>query len=281
MNNKNIVAMVITIMISGCSAIKPMQYPLNGKNTTISVSSAQISALTESGSGDYFIKDSQITVGDAANLSNSVLGNGTLGLIGVGIATAIDKQRNASAISSSSLNTPIKFDQMLTEQIKLSLSQNQTDQTLKILELNKDAEIKVVPFARISFSQQPKIMISFAMHTRFKNALDNHKETKRTYHYFSTYTAPLTAWGENNNALFHQKATTAYTDIAKIFVLDIQNQLNVNKLSLSEQNRCQTQFKTTGYSFIDNPNQLCIAVLKNPKGQVIESNIYVFESTPS
>ena len=124
MNNKNVMAMVIAIMISGCSTVKPMQYPLNGKNTTISVSSAQISALTESGSGDYFIKDSQITVGDAANLSNSVLGNGTLGLIGVGIATAIDKQRNGSAISSSSLNTPIKFDQMLTEQIKLSLSQN-------------------------------------------------------------------------------------------------------------------------------------------------------------
>ena len=130
--------------------------------------------------------------------------------------------------------------------IKVSLSQNQTDLTLKILALNKDAEIKVVPFARISFSQQPKIMISFAMHTRFKNVLDNHKETKRTYYSYSTYTALLNSWGENNNALFHQKATTAYTDIAKIFVLDIQNQLNVNKFSVSEQNRGQTQFNATG-----------------------------------
>ena len=124
-------------------------------------------------------------------------------------------------------------------------------------------------------------MISFAMHTRFKNALDNHKETKRIYHYYSTYTAPLAAWGENNNALFHQKATTAYTDLAKTFVLDVQNQLNVNKLSLSEQNRGQTQFNATGYRFIDNPNQRCIAVLKKPKGPVIENNIYVFESNPS
>ena len=119
------------------------------------------------------------------------------------------------------------------------------------------------------------------MHTRFKNALDNHKETKRTYHYYSTYTAPLAASGENNNALFHQKATTAYTDIAKIFVLDIQNQLNVNKLSLSEQNRGQTQFNATGYRFIDHLNQRCIAVLKNQKGQVNENNIYIFESNPS
>lgn len=84
------------------------------------------------------------------------------------------------------------------------------------------------------------------MHTRFKNVLDNHQETKRTYYSYSTYTALLNSWGENNNALFHQKATTAYTDIAKIFVLDIQNQLNVNKLSLSEQNRSQTQFNATG-----------------------------------
>ena len=124
-------------------------------------------------------------------------------------------------------------------------------------------------------------MISFAMHTRFKNVLDNHQETKRTYYSYSTYTALLNSWGENNNVLFHKKAASAYKDLAKTFVLDVQNQLNVNKLSLSEQNRGQTQFKTTGYHFIDNPNQRCIAVLKNPKGPIIENNIYVFESNPS
>ncbi|UOG17256.1 hypothetical protein MP622_12200 [Acinetobacter sp. PK01] len=74
-----------TLIITGCTTTKSIKYPANGQNTTISVSSDQISAMTESGAGDYFISDSQITVGDASKATSNPAA-GAFGLIGVGIA---------------------------------------------------------------------------------------------------------------------------------------------------------------------------------------------------
>ena len=60
-----------TFIITGCTTTKSIKYPVHGQNTTISVSSEQISAMTESGAGDYFISDSQITVGDASKATSN------------------------------------------------------------------------------------------------------------------------------------------------------------------------------------------------------------------
>ena len=60
--------------------------------------------MTESGAGDYFIKDSQILVGDSSNASASPV-SGMFGLIGVGVAMAIDKTQIVQPLKKLSQST--------------------------------------------------------------------------------------------------------------------------------------------------------------------------------
>jgi hypothetical protein len=167
-----------TLIITGCTTTKSIKYPANGQNTTISVSSDQISAMTESGAGDYFISDSQITVGDASKATSNPAA-GAFGLIGVGIATTIEKSANASAISKSSLKQAIKFDELTNTKINQAQKENAVDPSLKILQINQTSEIKVVPYARISFKEKPLVSVNFGLKTEFKNSADNQSSAKR------------------------------------------------------------------------------------------------------
>ncbi|MGE8552101.1 MAG: hypothetical protein ACN6NN_14470, partial [Acinetobacter calcoaceticus] len=153
MKNLNLL-LISTLLFTGCATTKSIQYPAAGKQTSISVSSEQLSSMTESGAGDYFVKDSQILVGDSSNASASPV-SGMFGLIGVGVAMAIDKNANSSTIEKSSLNQPIKFDQLIQQKITDSFTQNKADTTLKLLGLNQASEVKIVPYSRLSFREKP------------------------------------------------------------------------------------------------------------------------------
>ena len=107
---KLIATAVMTALVTGCATTKSIKYPTAGQQTALSVSSEQMSSMTEAVAGDYFIKDSQIMVGDISNLSSSQASS-MFGLVGLGVAIAIDKTKNGSAIEKSTLNKPIKFDQ--------------------------------------------------------------------------------------------------------------------------------------------------------------------------
>ncbi len=264
------------ILMTGCATTKSIQYPLNGKNTTVSVSSEQISAMTESGGGDYFINGSQITVGDASNaLSNPT--SGMFGLIGVGVATAIDKKANGSAISQSSLNKAIKFDALVNQKINDALDSNQVDSSLKVLAINQPSEIKIIPYSRISFKEKPDINIGFGIKSQFKNSMDNNASTKRLYSYISTKKAPLTDWGKNDNALFFDAANTAFTALSKVLVLDMQHQLQLESFDENKQKNCKKSVEMNNLNFISAPNDLCIAVFKTNKNQAFQNIVFVVE----
>ncbi|EPY9053351.1 hypothetical protein [Acinetobacter baumannii] len=274
---KNLKLLLIsTLLFTGCATTKSIQYPAAGKQTSLSVSSEQLSSMTESGAGDYFIKDSQILVGDSSNASASPV-SGMFGLIGVGVAMAIDKNANSSAIEKSSLNQPIKFDQLIHQKITDSLTQNKADPTIKLLDLNQASEVKIVPYSRLSFREKPIVKVNFGLKTQFKNAADNNADTKRLYHYVSKDRISLAEWEAQNNLLFMKKADQAFSALSQVFTLDLQHQLNLKAFDESKQKNCKTNADTSLVSFIQTPDNLCVGVVKTNKGDVFENSIYIVE----
>ncbi|MDC4729105.1 hypothetical protein OHV87_19875, partial [Acinetobacter baumannii] len=260
MKNLNLL-LISTLLFTGCATTKSIQYPAAGKQTSLSVSSEQLSSMTESGAGDYFIKDSQILVGDSSNASASPV-SGMFGLIGVGVAMAIDKNANSSAIEKSSLNQPIKFDQLIHQKITDSLTQNKADPTIKLLDLNQASEVKIVPYSRLSFREKPIVKVNFGLKTQFKNAADNNADTKRLYHYVSKDRISLAEWEAQNNLLFMKKADQAFSALSQVFTLDLQHQLNLKAFDESKQKNCKTNADTSLVSFIQTPDNLCVGVVK-------------------
>ncbi|MDC4746146.1 hypothetical protein NQ846_13635 [Acinetobacter baumannii] len=275
MKNLNLL-LISTLLFTGCATTKSIQYPAAGKQTSLSVSSEQLSTMTESGAGDYFIKDSQILVGDSSNASASPV-SGMFGLIGVGVAMAIDKNANSSAIEKSSLNQPIKFDQLIHQKITDSLTQNKADPTIKLLDLNQASEVKIVPYSRLSFREKPIVKVNFGLKTQFKNAADNNADTKRLYHYVSKDRISLAEWEAQNNLLFMKKADQAFSALSQVFTLDLQHQLNLKAFDESKQKNCKTNADTSLVSFIQTPDNLCVGVVKTNKGDVFENSIYIVE----
>lgn len=275
MKNLNLL-LISTLLFTGCATTKSIQYPAAGKQTSLSVSSEQLSSMTESGAGDYFIKDSQILVGDSSNASASPV-SGMFGLIGVGVAMAIDKNANSSAIEKSSLNQPIKFDQLIHQKITDSLTQNKADPTIKLLDLNQASEVKIVPYSRLSFREKPIVKVNFGLKTQFKNAADNNADTKRLYHYVSKDRISLAEWEAQNNLLFIKKADQAFSALSQVFTLDLQHQLNLKAFDESKQKNCKTNADTSLVSFIQTPDNLCVGVVKTNKGDVFENSIYIVE----
>ncbi|HFG6938342.1 hypothetical protein [Acinetobacter baumannii] len=275
MKNLNLL-LISTLLFTGCATTKSIQYPAAGKQTSLSVSSEQLSSMTESGAGDYFIKDSQILVGDSSNASASPV-SGMFGLIGVGVAIAIDKNANSSAIEKSSLNQPIKFDQLIHQKITDSLTQNKADPTIKLLDLNQASEVKIVPYSRLSFREKPIVKVNFGLKTQFKNAADNNADTKRLYHYVSKDRISLAEWEAQNNLLFMKKADQAFSALSQVFTLDLQHQLNLKAFDESKQKNCKTNADTSLVSFIQTPDNLCVGVVKTNKGDVFENSIYIVE----
>lgn len=275
MKNLNLL-LISTLLFTGCATTKSIQYPAAGKQTSLSVSSEQLSSMTESGAGDYFIKDSQILVGDSSNASASPV-SGMFGLIGVGVAMAIDKNANSSAIEKSSLNQPIKFDQLIHQKITDSLTQNKADPTIKLLDLNQASEVKIVPYSRLSFREKPIVKVNFGLKTQFKNAADNNADTKRLYHYVSKDRISLAEWEAQNNLLFMKKADQAFSALSQVFTLDLQHQLNLKAFDESKQKNCKTNADTSLVSFILTPDNLCVGVVKTNKGDVFENSIYIVE----
>ncbi|WP_461196693.1 hypothetical protein [Acinetobacter pittii] len=275
MKNLNLL-LISTLLFTGCATTKSIQYPAAGKQTSLSVSSEQLSSMTESGAGDYFVKESQILVGDASSASASPV-SGMFGLIGVGVAMAIDKNANSSAIEKSSLNQPIKFDQLINQKINDSLTQNKTDPTLKLLSLNQASEIKIVPYSRLSFREKPIVKVNFGLKTQFKNAADNNADTKRLYHYVSKDRISLSEWEAQNNLLFMKKADQAFSALSQVFTLDLQHQLNLKAFDENKQKNCKTNADTSLVSFIQTSDNLCVGVVKTSKGDVFENSIYIVE----
>lgn len=275
MKNLNLL-LISTLLFTGCATTKSIQYPAAGKQTSLSVSSEQLSSMTESGAGDYFVKESQILVGDASSASASPV-SGMFGLIGVGVAMAIDKNANSSAIEKSSLNQPIKFDQLIHQKITDSLTQNKTDPTLKLLSLNQASEIKIVPYSRLSFREKPIVKVNFGLKTQFKNAADNNADTKRLYHYVSKERISLAEWEAQNNLLFMKKADQAFSALSQVFTLDLQHQLNLKAFDENKQKNCKTNADTSLVSFIQTSDNLCVGVVKTSKGDVFENSIYIVE----
>ncbi|SPL72491.1 hypothetical protein [Acinetobacter stercoris] len=264
------------VILSGCSTTKSIKYPTAGSRSTISVSSEQISAMTESGGGDYFIEGSQITVGDASNALASPT-SGMFGLIGVGVATAIDKKANGSAVSKSNLKRAIKFDDLVNSKITNALQSYQIDSSLKVISPNQPSEIKVVPYSRISFRDKPNVYVAFALKSQFKNSADGNSSIKRFYHYVNNQKAPLSDWDANNNEMFLKSANIAFDTLSKVLVLDAQHQLNFEVFSETKQKTCKLANGFNSYYFIDAPDNLCIGVLKTTKGQVLQNTVFVLE----
>ncbi len=128
---------------------------------------------------------------------------------------------NSSAIEKSSLNQPIKFDQLINQKINDSLAKNKADPTLKLLSLNQASEIKIVPYSRLSFREKPIVKVNFGLKTQFKNAADNNADTKRLYHYVSKERISLAEWEAQNNLLFMKKADQAFSALSQVFTLDL------------------------------------------------------------
>lgn len=265
-----------TLLFTGCATTKSIQYPISGKKTSLSVSSEQLSSMTESGAGDYFVKDSQILVGDSSNASSSQV-SGMFGLIGVGVAIAIDKNANSSAIQKSSLNQPIKFDKLTNQKVMDMLTFNKADPQLQLLALNQVSDVKIVPYSRLSFREKPIVKAHFGLKTEFKNSADNDAATKRMYHYVSQNRVVLNEWDAENNKLFNQKADQAFAALSQVFTLDLQHQLNLTALDENKQKNCKTNPDTALVYFIQSPQDLCVGVLKNTKGEVLQNNVFIVE----
>lgn len=218
-----------------------------------------MSALTESGSGDHFINDSQIIVGDATNASGGTIST-SFGLIGVGIATAIDKTNNYNVIKKSSLYSPIKFDAMINQKLQKAITSDEL--SAKLGGKNPSADIKIVPYARMSFKDKPLVKTSYGMFVRFKNSADN-KEVKKSYVYTPKEPFALTDLEANGNALFIENADKAFTALAKVFVLDSQNKIDYASSNLN-QDSCLNS--TSGeVVYVNTPQDIClnVAYLKN------------------
>lgn len=282
MSTSTIFLLLSVILLTGCvSMTKPIQYPQNNIANTISISSKKIENPLEATAGDYYISDSQISVGGASNITSNPNAS-MFGLIGFGITISIDKTKNYNVISKSSLNAPIKFDQLLQQKIKTELNKEPDSDILTLLNSNQEAHIKLTPSARIDVTDQENIRTSYTVSSSFKNAAENNKNTKRTYYYLSSKKAPLAKWTSNNNAMFHETANQAYSAITKALLLDIQNKIPFASVAPNPNMACKSKLTTNmstlyNLNLIESPTDLCIAVARNHKNEILHNMLFIIE----
>lgn len=270
-----IVLLISAISLAGCASTpsKPAQF--NAQGGGISVSPDPISSMTESGGGDYFVPNSQITVGGARNATNNKAAS-MFGLIGVGIAMSIDKTSNNSAISKSGLDKPIKFDDLVNGKITKAIDDGKFG-TYRLSKTAQPQNIDVKPYARIALNDRQKSIVTFGYRVNFKNALNN-KDSKRFYNFIAKNKYPLSgenSWDANNNQLFNDTANKAFDALTEVLALDTQNKLDFYQFNADKQKECQTD-ETQNLKFITSPESLCIGVFQL-KNSVMSQSISVIE----
>ncbi|WP_269914457.1 hypothetical protein [Acinetobacter sp. HY1485] len=265
----------IATAFTGCNTVTSIQYPAANVNKTLSVSS-ETTSHSKSVAGQHLIENTQTTVSGQKNLSQSALGSGTFGLLGSMTAMAMDKSANHNAIKKSTLNQAIKFDKLLNTDLKTDIDRTLSP-NIKMLEMNQASDIKITPYAHLSFEYKPKVLVSYGVVSEFLNAANNNKKARREYQFISKqnkYTLPeLEA---NNNALFTDGANKAFALMSQAIAYDINHNFSLNIFDEQKQRDCSNAY-SFGVSFLKTPDNSCIGVEKDIKGNVIESTIFVTE----
>lgn len=264
----------LTALFTGCNSVTPIQYPSASATKTLSVSS-KVEHNSRNVAGEHYITNSQILVSGKTN-TTSTIGATAFGLIGAAATIAIDNAANHKAINKSSLNQPIRFDQLLTQNLKNEINQA-SNQNTQVLDLNQNADIKISPYAALSFASKPNVSSDYGVVSEFKNSANNDKKAKREYVFVSKNNIfSLAELEANNNLVFMQNANKAFDLISKAIVLDINHQFSVNEFDAEKQNKCQTA--NAGFLFfLKTPDDSCIGVTKTSKGEVYTNTIFVVE----
>lgn len=260
----------LSLTFTGCVSTEIIKYPNLNTKQTISISNQQISAWNEAGVGDYLIKDSQIIIGDASNISSNNI-TPLFGLIGLGITTVVDKNNNKNLINDSFLNKAIKFDKLVSEKFKSNIESGKLNATL--LEEGQTSDITITPFSRLSFKNSPIVTAKFTYLVRFTDPKTQRKQ-KKTYTYFSKEKSSLNYWEANNNELFINNTNQAFDILTKVLILDMQNKLDVKKIKSSQQEKCKNEFTTSTTVFIESPENLCIGVILF-QNKIFPNNIFI------
>lgn len=262
-----------TALFTGCNTVSNIQYPPANISKTVSVSSKN-TTHSKSLAGEHLIENTQTTISGQKNLSQSMLGSGQFGLLGSMTAMAIDKKSNHNAIKKSSLNQEIHFDKLLNTYLKNDVEKTLSS-NIKMLEMNQASDIKITPYAHISFAYKPNVLVSYGVVSEFLNAADNNKKARREYQFVSKQNKySLAELEANNNALFVTNANKAFALMSQAITYDINHNFSFDTFDEQKQLACSNVY-TFGVSFLKTPDNSCIGVNKDAKGKAIQSTLII------
>jgi hypothetical protein len=161
------------LVSTGGSAQAVLTYP---KSETINIfaSADTVSTWTETAAQDYLIPNSQVFVtGQGSD------GAKYFGLLGV----AISRSQNESATGPAADSLRLNFSSTLTQALNVAISSRPLVPKFNIVGVAERAQLRLLPSARLTVSEDNSARLSFRLTVRFIDAVTN-SETKKEYYYY-------------------------------------------------------------------------------------------------
>ncbi|ESK55875.1 hypothetical protein [Acinetobacter tjernbergiae] len=261
----------LTSMLLGCTG--PLKkYPSFTTQNTISISSEEVNKVRYGRVIDKSIPNAQILIGQSPLQTNSgvVIGGPLDGLIIAEFFSNISRTNNKTNNQLDFLKT-LKFSSTVEEKIRQQFSEK--DIPLKVID-SQNADMKIIPFVFISSSTND-FFLDFTLTTEIKNKVKFYRYRDRSF----------TEMKNINKEKFLKISDNAFNQLIDIFILDLNNHLDIKKLDTALQSKCEKisgkswgkvgTFNKVSFHFIHNDQDRCIATLKDSVG-IEYPQVYIF-----
>jgi hypothetical protein len=197
-------------VLSGCATISAT-YPEYKQAPTLAVSDGTVSTATETPAEDYLIPDSQVFVAGKGGASRF------LALLGV----AIDRSRNESSVSGQADALRLKFKDQLEAALRRASS---TSSIFKggVNVVAGDADLLLIPAARLVVRDDSRADLSFRVTVRFKDPASGNEGRKNYWHVYGI--RPLTGeggWTDNKSSLLKSASDEVMNRVAQVIIEDL------------------------------------------------------------
>lgn len=206
-------SLVLVLISSVGTAQVVLTYP-KSESTNIFVSTDTVSTWTETAAQDYLIPNSQVFVtGQGSD------GAKYFGLLGV----AINRSQNESATGSAADSLRLNFSNTLTQALNAAISSRSPVPKVKIVATTEPAQLRLLPSAKLTVSEEGSARLSFRLTVRFIDAITN-SETKKEYYYYhgdSKKLAGPNSWSDDHASPVIRSSDEAMALLADVLLEDI------------------------------------------------------------
>ncbi|GAB4063642.1 hypothetical protein [Uliginosibacterium sediminicola] len=203
-------------------ASPPGTYP-NAEMIALHASGDTVSTFTEVPAGTYLVPNSQVFVqGNASGGTNTGAMMG--GALGALIGASVDRSGNAKAVSDVAQDLTISFQKQMADALSTSMGTRQKPASYKRVDIEKEAQLVLLPSALLVAIPDGKYALSFRMTVRIQKD-DKSPVVTKNFWYAVSKMRPLTgpeSWTENHAQPIKDIAAIAFTKLSAALLDDIE-----------------------------------------------------------